>query len=148
MIEKTSPDWHWRIPDGARRFITPSLHGNNDPSDNNSTEDDVGAVATLFGWRRKKAGATIRKNGGREERDEGRTSACSLGKGRRWEKVTRALEVCSLEERLAEDRALTITSIDRRARKIFGARTSSGVIGSTVDWGTKQNSSTKTGKNE
>jgi len=47
--------------------------------------------------------------------------------------VTRALEVCSLEERLAEDRALTITSIDRRARKIFGARMSSGVKGSTVD---------------
>jgi hypothetical protein len=62
MIEETSPDRHWRIPDdGARGFITPSLHGNNDPSDNNGTEDDVGAAATLFGWRRKKAGATIRK---------------------------------------------------------------------------------------
>jgi len=30
---------------------------------------------------RKEAGATIRNNGGRVERDEGRTSACSLGKG-------------------------------------------------------------------
>jgi hypothetical protein len=81
----------------------------------------------------RKLAQQLEKNGGREERDEGRTSACSLGKGRRRERVTRALEVCSLEERLAEDRALTITSIDRRARKIFGARTSSGVIGSTVD---------------
>jgi len=37
------------IHNADRRGCSPCLHGNNDPSDNNSTEDDVGAVATLFG---------------------------------------------------------------------------------------------------